>query len=222
MSPSSANKGASSSMKQGELSTVVDHYIGKSSAFAQPILWHLRELVHKAVPGVDETMKWSRPFFMYRGIILGNISAFKEHCSFGLWGADIAAQLRADGINSAEGMGTFGKIRTLKDLPSDKQMLKYIKQAVSLLDDGTRTKSIERKPQRVAKAELVTPPELVAALKKNKAAEKVFAAFAPSHRKEYIEWITEAKRDETRAKRVTQTVDWLAEGKRRNWKYENC
>ncbi len=222
MSPLSKQPAAMPSKMSSKMSIKVDAYIGKSAEFAQPILWHLRELVHKAVPEVEETIKWSRPFFMYRGIILGNLSAFTAHCSFGLWGEQIAAQLQADGIDSADGMGTFGKIRTLKDLPGDKQLLKYIKQAAALLDDGTRTKSIDRKPQRVAKTELAVPAELTSALKKNKAAEKVFADFPPSCRKEYIDWITEAKRDETKMKRVEQAVTWMAEGKRRHWKYENC
>jgi uncharacterized protein YdeI (YjbR/CyaY-like superfamily) len=200
----------------------VDAYITKSAAFAQPILWHVRELMHKAVPGVGETIKWSRPFFMYRGIILGNMSAFKAHCSMGLWGQEIAAQVRADGAASTEGMGTFGRLESVKDLPDDAKLMAYLKKAAKAIDEGTRTKSIERPAQRVVKAEVEVPAELAAALKKNKAAQKVFDGFAPSHRREYIEWITGAKRDETRAKRVTQTVDWLVEGKRRNWQYENC
>jgi hypothetical protein len=212
--------GPSSKLKDSR-STLVDAYIAKAAPFAQPILWHVRELVHKAAPGVEEVIKWSRPFFMYRGIILGNMSAFKAHCSFGLWDGKLIAKMRADGVVSDEGMGTFGRLETLKDLPDDKKLLAYIKQATAAIDDGTRTKNYTR-PPRAAKPELEVPADLAAALKKNKAAQKAFDAFAPSHRREYIAWITEAKRDETRASRVTQTVDWLAEGKRRNWKYENC
>jgi uncharacterized protein YdeI (YjbR/CyaY-like superfamily) len=139
-----------------------------------------------------------------------------------LWGQEIAAQVRADGAASSEGMGTFGRLESVKDLPSDAKLIANLKKAAKAIDEGTRTKSIERPVQRVAKAELEVPAELVAALQKNKAAQKAFDGFAPSHRREYIEWITGAKRDETRAKRVTQTVDWLVEGKRRNWQYENC
>jgi uncharacterized protein YdeI (YjbR/CyaY-like superfamily) len=203
-------------------STLVDAYIGKAKPFAQPILWHVRELLHMSVPGVEEEMKWSRPFFVYRGIILGNISAFKEHCSMGLWGEEITAKLRAEGLVSSEAMGSFGRLTSVKDLPADKKLAAYFKFAAKAIDDGSRTKSIERPVQRVAKPELDVPEELTVALKKNKVAQKVFEGFAPSHRRDYIEWIVDAKRDETRAKRVTQTVDWLAEGKRRNWKYENC
>jgi uncharacterized protein YdeI (YjbR/CyaY-like superfamily) len=213
--------GASAKVKSS-YSPLVDAYIAKAAPFAQPILWHVRELIHKAVPEVDEGMKWSRPFFTYRGIILGNVSAFKEHCSVGLWGEEIAAKLRAEGIASSEAMGTFGRIATLKDLPNDKKLMGYIKQAAAVIDDGTRTKSISRPPQRVAKPELEVPDDLAAALKQNKVAQTKFDEFAPSHRREYIDWITSAKRDETRAKRLTQTIHWLAEGKRRNWQYENC
>ncbi len=213
---------SAASKAMSSYSPAVDAYITKSAAFAQPILWHLREVVHKAVPGVEETIKWSMPFFMYRGIILGNLAAFKAHCSLGLWGQEIAGKVRADGATSGGAMGTFGRIESMKDLPSDKQLIAYLKQAAKAIDDGTRTKSIERPARRVAKPELEVPAELAVALKKNKAAQKVFDGFAPSHRREYIEWVAGAKRDETRAKRVTQTVDWLVEGKRRNWQYENC
>ena len=213
MSPAAKSKNS--------LSPLVDVYIGKAAPFAQPILWHLRGLMHKAAPGAEEVMKWSMPFFTYKGIILGNMAAFKKHCSFGLWGEEIAAKLRADGVATSGAMGSFGQIESVKDLPDDKKLLSYIKQSVAVIDSGTRTKSYSR-PPRAAKPELETPVDLTEALKKNRAAQKAFEAFAPSHRREYIEWITEAKRDETRARRVTQTVDWLAEGKRRNWKYEEC
>jgi len=203
-------------------SPLVDAYIAKAAPFAQPILTHVRELMHKAVPDVVEEIKWSRPFFVYQGVILGNVSAFKAHCSMGLWGEEITAEMRADGLLSSNAMGSFGRLTSVKELPPDAKLLAYLKQAAKVVADGTRTKSISRTQQRVAKPELEVPEELVSALKKNKAAQKAFDAFAQSHRREYIEWITEAKREETRAKRITQTVEWIAEGKRRNWKYEDC
>jgi hypothetical protein len=202
-------------------STLVDAYIARSAPFAQPILWHLRELVHKAVPGAEETMKWSMPFFMYNEIILGNIAAFKQHCSFGIWGDEITAKMRADGVVSGDGMGSIGKITTRKDLPADKQIIAYLKQAAASIDAGTRTKNYSR-PPRAAKPKLAVPSDLTAALKKNKPAQKTFDAFAPSHRREYIEWIVDAKREETRARRIGEAIEWMSEGKRRNWKYENC
>jgi uncharacterized protein YdeI (YjbR/CyaY-like superfamily) len=202
----------------------VDAYIAKAAPFAQPILRHLREVVHEGAPGVLEQMKWSRPFFVCAGangeVILGNISAFKEHCSFGLWGTEIAEKLRADGVASSEGMGTFGKITSLDDLPSRSKMVSYVKEAAKQIATGERTKAWTR--PRVAKAEPEIPAELAEALSKNKAAAKLFAAKGPGCRREYCAWIAGAKREETRAKRVAQAVTWIAEGKLLNWKYEKA
>lgn len=200
----------------------VDAYIAKAAPFAQPILRHLREVVHEGAPSVVEQMKWSRPFFVYPGaggeVILGNISAFKQHCSFGLWGTEIAQRLRADGVASSDGMGTFGKIASLDDLPPRDRLVSYVKQAAKHIATGERSKAYSR--PRVAKPEAEVPPELADALAKNKAAAKAFAAQGPGCRREYCTWIAGAKREETRARRVAQTVEWIAEGKGLNWKYE--
>jgi uncharacterized protein YdeI (YjbR/CyaY-like superfamily) len=206
-------------VKESEFSSKVDAYIEKAAPFGQPVLEHLRELVHKACPDVEEAIKWSMPFFVYKGQILGNMAAFKAHCSFGLWGGEVSAVMRKDGVLSDDGMGKLGKITSLKDLPSDKAMLGYIKQAVAFVEDGGKT--MQRKPKE-AKPEAEVPAELTAALKKNKGASATFTAFSPSCRREYVEWIAEAKRPETRDKRVVQAVEWMAEGKARNWKYEKC
>jgi uncharacterized protein YdeI (YjbR/CyaY-like superfamily) len=208
---------AASKVPSGRI-PAVDFYIAKSASFAKPILLYLRDIVHDAVPEVSEEMKWSRPFFVHRGVILGNIAAFKEHCSFGIWGAELAEKLRTDGVASAEGMGTFGRITNVKDLPARKQLIGYLKGAAKLIDEGTRTKAWER--PKVVKAEVEVPDALAAALKKNKAAAKSFEAMSPSCRREYVEWIADAKRDETKAKRVETAIEWIAEGKSRNWKYE--
>jgi uncharacterized protein YdeI (YjbR/CyaY-like superfamily) len=205
-------------VKNPELNPKVDAYIAKSQPFAQPILSHIRELVHKACPEVEETIKWSMPFFQVRGVILGHMAAFKQHCAIGLWGPEMNAILNAAGLHSEDGMGSLGKITSLKDLPADKQMLGYYRHAAELIVTGQRTKSLVR-PKKPAPE---IPAELTAALKKNKAAAKVFAAFSPSCQREYSDWITEAKRPETREKRITQAVEWIAEGKQRNWKYQNC
>jgi len=198
----------------------VDFYIAKSPEFAQPVLELLRDSMHEGAPGVVEEIKWSRPFFVYKGVILGNISAFKAHCSFGLWGKEIGAALRADGMAQGDGMGTFGKITSLKDLPPRKKLLNYIRVAAKAVDDGVRTKSITRPRPQVVKADVAVPEALTAALKKNKAAAKNFETMSPSCRKEYCVWIADAKREETRDKRVATAVEWIAEGKSRNWKYE--
>jgi uncharacterized protein YdeI (YjbR/CyaY-like superfamily) len=208
-------------VKKQEFNPKVDAYIAKSQPFAQPILTHIRELVHQACPDVEEEIKWSMPFFALRGVILGHMAAFKQHCALGLWGPEMNAILNEAGLHSENGMGSLGKITTLKDLPPDKQMLGYYRHAAELILSGQRTKSLERTAKSVKPAPEI-PSELTAALKKNKAAAKVFAGFSTSCQREYADWIAEAKRPETKEKRVAQAVEWIAEGKERNWKYQNC
>lgn len=201
----------------------VDMYITKCKPFAQPILEHLRELVHKAVPDVTETIKWSHAFFEYKGVILANMAGFNEHCSFGLWGKDMAQVLNDAGLLSGEGMGSLGKLTSVKDLPANKQMIAILKLAAKQIDEGKYVSSMAR--PRVAKepkTEVEMHPAFAKALKANKAATAVFAKFSPSCKREYLEWVADAKRDETRDKRITQAVEWIAEGKQRNWKYQNC
>jgi uncharacterized protein YdeI (YjbR/CyaY-like superfamily) len=202
----------------------IDAYINKAQPFAQPILTHLRELVHKACPNVQESIKWSRPFFELKGVILGNMSAFKEHCSFGFWGEEIGAVLRAANIVQDGGMGSLGRITTLKDLPPNKQMLDLLRQSAAFIESGNYTSPItaRHKVVKAPKTAPETPAEFTKALKANKKASTVFAAFSPSCKHEYTEWIAEAKRPETRDKRIAQAIEWIAEGKQRNWKYQNC
>jgi uncharacterized protein YdeI (YjbR/CyaY-like superfamily) len=206
------------------LNPKVDAYLAKVQPFAQPIMAHLRELVHKACPEIEETIKWSRPFFEYRGAILCNMSAFKEHCSFGFWGEEIGAVLREAGVLGEEGMGSLGRITSVARLPSDKQMLGWIRQAAAFVDNGQYTSPIaaRRKVVKPQKSVLETPPEFAAALRRNKKAAAAFAAFSPSCKREYVEWVADAKRPETRDKRISTAVAWIAEGKQRNWKYQNC
>jgi uncharacterized protein YdeI (YjbR/CyaY-like superfamily) len=207
-----------------QMDAKVDAYIAKAQPFAQPILNHLRKLVHKGCPGVEEAIKWSMPFFVYRGAILGNMAAFKEHCSFGFWGQEIGAVLREAGVVQDGGMGTLGRITSVKDLPSEKEMLGWIREAAGFIDRGEYTSPIAARSKvvKAPKSAPKTSPEFAAALKKNKKAAAVFEAFSPSCKREYVEWIAEAKREETRDKRIAQAVEWIAEGKQRNWKYQNC
>ena len=195
----------------------IDVYIQGSADFARPILEHLRKLIHKACPGVVETIKWSRPFFEYGGATLCHIDGFKQHCAFGFWNApllkDPAGVLH---IKDKNAMGHLDRITSLKDLPADKILIALIKEAAALNEQGVKMPARAAKPPKAA---LPVPPALASALKKNKKAGEVFAAFPPSHRREYIEWITEAKTDETRDKRIATTLEWLVEGKSRNWKY---
>jgi len=211
-------------MTHGDLNPKVDAYIEKAKPFAQPILEHIRSLFHKGCPDVEEAIKWSMPFFVYKGAILANMAAFKEHCSCGFWGKEISAAVREAGAaKPGEGMGLLGKIASVKDLPPDKQMLGWIRQAAALVDSGSYTSPMVGRAERAAKRpQPKASPELAAALKKNKKASAVFENFSPSCKREYIEWIAEAKREETRDKRIAQAVEWIAEGKQRNWKYQNC
>jgi len=206
------------------MNSKVDAYIATSAAFAQPVLNHLRGLVHKACPDAVEEMKWSRPFFLHGGVILCNISAFKEHCSFGFWGAEMGSVLKADGVVQEGGMGSLGRVTSVKDLPADKAMLGYIRQAAKFIDAGLGDNriTVARRVVKAPKTAVETPAEFAAALKKNKAAGKVFGAFSPSCKREYVEWIVDAKREETRERRIAQAVEWIAEGKQRNWKYMEC
>jgi uncharacterized protein YdeI (YjbR/CyaY-like superfamily) len=195
----------------------IDAYIDKSAEFAQPILTHLRKLVHKACPDVKETLKWSMPAFEYKGILCG-FAAFKQHCAFNFWKQSL---IESDAFPAEKtAMGSFGRITSKKDLPADKVIIGLIHQAMQLNEKGIKVE--KKKPSAAAKKELVIPDVLVTALKKNKAAKETFDNFPYSCKKEYVEWITEAKTEPTREKRLATTLEWLAEGKRRNWKYEKC
>ncbi|PYK69144.1 MAG: hypothetical protein DME45_03685 [Verrucomicrobia bacterium] len=193
----------------------IDAYIAEAAPFAQPILRHLRKLVHTACPEVQETMKWRIPHFDYHGIMLG-MAAFKEHCSIGFWKGQLILGKRA---GSDGGMGHFGKVTSLKDVPSDKRFIEYVRKAAALNKQGIK-KPADLKP-RSARPELTIPEYFRTALRKNKKAAATFAGFSYTNKKEYLDWLTEAKREETRAKRLKNTIDWLAEGKPRNWKYLN-
>lgn len=200
----------------------IDAYIEKAAPFAQPILTHLRDLVHQACPHITESVKWSMPFFIQQGVILCHMAAFKQHCAFGFWGSEMQKALAKDGLKSSEAMGTLGRITSVKALPLDKVLLAYLRQAAELVESGKRTKSLDRPPAKRKHRPVAVPPELSSALKKNKLAAKAFAAFSPSCQREYTEWIAEAKRAETKQLRLKQAITWIAQGKSRHWKYENC
>jgi uncharacterized protein YdeI (YjbR/CyaY-like superfamily) len=152
------------------------------------------------------------------------MSAFKEHCSFGFWGEEISAVLRDAKVLQPDAMGSLGRLTRVEDLPSNKQMLDLISRATAFIESGQYTSPIAAR-HKVAKAPVPAveaPPEFTRALKANKKASVAFAAFSPSCKREYVEWIAEAKRAETREKRITTAIDWISEGKQRNWKYQNC
>jgi uncharacterized protein YdeI (YjbR/CyaY-like superfamily) len=190
----------------------IDAYIAKSAPFAQPILKHVRTVVHQACPEVEETMKWSFPHFMYKGMLCA-MSAFKAHCAFGFWKGNLI--LAASKNKNHEAMGQFGRITSLKDLPPKKQIVAYIKIAMKLNDEGVKSPDNERRPRKP----LSVPADLATALKRNKAARATFEDFNPTNRRDYIEWIVDAKAEATRSRRLATTLEWLAEGKTRHWKY---
>lgn len=194
----------------------VDSYIAKAQPFAKPILEHLRELVHKACPEVEETMKWSFPHFDYKGMMC-SMASFKEHCAFSFWKASLMkAKTLVENAKSESAMGHLGRITSIKDLPPSKILISYIKEAKKLNDDGI---SLPKKPSSKEKKEIVVPEYFLKELKKNKSALKNFENFSPSNKKEYVMWIIEAKTEETLKKRITTSIEWLADGKPRNWKY---
>lgn len=194
----------------------IDAYIAKSADFAKPILNHIRDLVHKTCPDAEEKMKWSMPFFDYKGEMLCHMAAFKQHAVMSFWKASLMKDpaLMAN-AQSETSMGHLGRLTSMKDLPSDKKIAVWIKEAMALNDKGIKV----AKPKSTEKKELVVPDYFIIALSKNKKAKQIFDAFAYSHKKEYVQWITEAKTEETRNKRMASAIEMITEGKSRNWKY---
>ena len=199
----------------------MDAYIARSADFAKPVLNHIRKLVHAACPDVEETLKWSMPFFMHRGILC-SMAAFKNHCTFGFWKRSlIFPKGRAAGNKQDEAMGQFGRISAISDLPKEKVLIGYIKRAARLNETGTNPPPIPRHKPKLRK-ELAVPTDLMSTLRENKKALAAFENFSYSHKKEYVEWITEAKTEATRTKRLETAVEWMTEGKSRHWKYAKC
>jgi uncharacterized protein YdeI (YjbR/CyaY-like superfamily) len=187
----------------------IDAYIAKSADFARPILEHVRELVHQTVPDVGEAIKWGMPHFTYKDKSIAGMAAFKAHC---------AVMVHGDGRQNTDGMGSYGKITSLEELPGDDALAAKFREAVERIEDkGTAAR---RSPRLAPKPELAVPQDFDAALRENAKARATFEGFPPSQRREYVEWISDAKQDATRAKRLATSIEWLAEGKRRNWKYE--
>jgi uncharacterized protein YdeI (YjbR/CyaY-like superfamily) len=194
----------------------IDAYIANAAPFARPILKHLRKVVHAGCPAVTETMKWSMPHFDYKGVMCG-MAAHKQHCSFGFWQA-AALALGGKG-EDADSMGQFGRITSIADLPDEKTLIGYVRKAAALKDGRVKPEKPVAKPRAKA-APLQMPDYLANALKSNATARKTWDGFSPSHRNEYIEWLNDAKQDATRERRLETTLEWLAEGKSRNWKYQ--
>ena len=193
----------------------IDAYIAKSAGFARPILQHLRATVHGACPEVQEDIKWSMPSFIYKDALLCMMASFKHHCSFSFWLSEVHA-----GDGNKDGMGQFGKLTSMKDVPSDKSLTAGIRTAMALNDAGVK----KAQSKAAARSAPLVPGDLAALLaqKKHTAARKTLDGLSPAAQRDYIDWITEAKADATRQKRIATALEWLADGKRRNWKYEKC
>ncbi|HEU4586286.1 MAG TPA: YdeI/OmpD-associated family protein [Gemmatimonadaceae bacterium] len=195
----------------------IDTYIATAAPFARPILEHIRDTVHATCPDVEETMKWRMPFFMYRGMLC-NMAAFRKHCAFGFWkGAIIFGD---DTSGSSDAMGQFGRIESVDDLPSRAILAGYIRKAMRLNEEGVSKAKAGVAAKRPAKKNAIAiPNDLQSALRRNAAARAAFTKFTPSQQRDYIEWLTEAKREETRKRRLETAIEWISEGKTRNWKY---
>lgn len=194
----------------------IDAYIAKSADFAKPILTHLRALVHEACPEIEESWKWSFPNFDYKGIVC-SMASFKQHCSFGFWKASLMSDPNKILTQSREAMGQMGQLKSLADLPPDAVLIAYIKEAVELNEKGVK---IPARAKTGDKKELNVPDYFTTALEANEKATETFENFSYSNKKEYVEWIKEAKTEETKNKRLAAAVEQMAEGKSKNWKYE--
>lgn len=191
----------------------VDAYIAKQADFARPILTHLRAMLHEACPDCQETLKWSMPSFLYKGKILASFAAFKAHASFGYWNDSM---LQKEEKNRSA-MGQFGRLTSLDDLPDHDRLIALTRDSMALIDAGAKSERTAAK-----KPPFTVPHDMQAALDANPAARTTYDGFPPSAQRDYVEWVTEAKSDATRGKRLTQAIEWMAESKRRHWKYENC
>jgi hypothetical protein len=191
----------------------IDAYIEKAPDYARPILRHLRAVVHAGCPQVEETLKWRMPSFEHEGLLCG-MAAFKAHCTFGFWKHRLVVD--SGGERWKEAMGSFGRITRKSDLPPKAELLRMVRAAVKLNEAGVRVP----RNKRGHRAPASMPPALKAALARNKRARGHFESFSPSHRREYMEWIGEAKTEATREKRLEQALEWLGQGKHRHWKYE--
>lgn len=202
------------------LDTRIDDYINKAEPFAKPILNHLRKIVHTACPNVKETIKWSFPNFEYNGSILCNMAAFKQHCSFGFW---LGARMTdpdnlLQKVGEKTSMGSFGQIKNIEDLPPAEVVIRYIHEAMSLNEKGVKVK----KEKAARPKEVETPAWFLEALQQTGGTMIAYEKFSPSQKREYIEWLEEAKTEATRTKRLATALEWIAEGKTRNWKYAKC
>lgn len=194
----------------------IDAYIARAAPFARPILKHLRKVTHAGCPELTETIKWGHPSFDYKGPLAG-MAAFKEHCTYGFWKHALVQKKLGKLPQGDRAWGTFGRITSVQDLPSERSMVRFVKVAAKLNDQGVK---ITRKVTPRAERTVIVPEDLTAALIADKKAVANFDAFSYSKKKDYVEWLNQAKTEATRRKRLETAVQWISEGKGRNWKYE--
>lgn len=189
----------------------VDAYIAKQQPFAQPILNRIRETIHAASPEIQETIKWGAPAYDHHGMLCG-MAAFKEHCVLGFWKGTLIVGRNNKSLDAA---GSFGRIKSVKDLPPKKDLIAYVRKAMALNEAGIKAPKKHKDPRKP----IPMPTDMKEALARNGKAKTTYEDFSPSHKREYLQWITEAKQPETRQRRLSQAVEWMAEGKPRMWKY---
>jgi len=211
--PARTRKGSGGVASGSKEDPRIDAYIAKSRPFAQPILTRIRKAVHAGCPAATETIKWGMPAFEYQGPLVG-MAAFKAHCALAFWKASLMKTVPQD--RRPEAMGQFGRFESIGDVPSEAALVRMVKEAAALNEAGIKVPRAKKAPRPAPK----TPPDMRAALQANGKASAAWEAFPPSHRREYIEWITEAKTEATRSRRLETAIGWIAAGKGRNWKYQ--
>lgn len=193
----------------------IDTYIEKAKPFAQPVLNHLRKIIHQASPLINETIKWGFPHFVYKSTLC-SMASFNSHCAFGFWKSSLMSDPYQLFKEKESAMGSIGRIESLADLPIDKILTEYVLEALKIDESGVKIK----KALSIPKAEIEMPIYFASELAHQPKAKEQFESFSPSHRREYLEWITTAKTEATRLKRIATTIEWLNEGKSLNWKYQ--
>lgn len=215
-----AKKSSAKTMSAESFDPRIDAQVAKAPEYAKPILEHLRQMVHKAVPEVVEEVKWSRPFFTLNDENLCFMAAFKNYCGFGFWSPKMPEYLQSQGMPKVEGAGSIGQIAAVKDLPKD--LPKYVKYAAELIRKGEAGSAMEGRTRKGTRQEIEIPDAFAVLLKKSKSAKTYFETLPPSCKREYLEWITTAKKEETREKRMGETIAMLEAGRRFNDKYRSC
>jgi uncharacterized protein YdeI (YjbR/CyaY-like superfamily) len=204
-------------MKEKQYNPELDDYLAKSAGFAKPIMQHLRELLHETCPEIVEEIKWGIPHFDYKGEMMCIFAAHKNHCSFTFWKESLMSDQKFKENPSLQASKRYlGKIISLSDLPSDKQLVAYIKEAMALNENGV--KLVPRKSEKPKN--IAIPDYFAKELAAKPKVKKIFDSKSDSFRKDYLVWITDAKTETTRQKRIAESLEWIAEGKGRFWKYD--